>query len=248
VSGISGWTIIVTGASSGIGAAAGRRLAADGAKVALAARRTPELESIAGGIRAEGGEAVAISCDVSRREDVERLVSETENSLGPVDAIVNNAGVMPLSPFSSLRVDDWDRMVDVNIKGVLYGIAAVLPGMLERGRGHIVNISSTAGRRVFPTGGVYCGTKHAVHAISEGLRAELAQKNIRVSVVAPGIVLTELQSHIADAAAATAIQERINAMDPLLPEDVGEAISWALCAPHHVSVNEILVRPTRQET
>jgi NADP-dependent 3-hydroxy acid dehydrogenase YdfG len=166
-----------------------------------------------------------------------------------VDALVNNAGVMPISHMDSLDVDGWDRMIDVNIKGVLYFVAAALPHMLEQGGGHIVNVSSVAGRRVIPGGTVYCATKHAVHAISEGLRAELASRDIRVTTIAPGFVATELQGHVTDERILKRWEEasKKSNLEPLQSADIAEAICFALGAPAHVSYNEILVRPTRQE-
>jgi len=238
---------IVTGASSGIGHATAIELARHNVRVVCGARRSDRLNDLTKRIVAEGGHALAVECDVSKRADVDRMVKAAIDTFGRVDSIINNAGVMPLSPIERCRVEDWDTMIDINIKGVLYGVAAVLPKMLEQGHGHIVNVSSVAGRRVFPMGTVYCGTKHAVHAISEGLRAELAEKNIRVSIIAPGLVTTELQAGIPSEELRERIHERMENIEPLTSEDIARSIVYAMQAPPHVSVNEILIRPTRQE-
>lgn len=238
---------IVTGASSGIGEATAVELGRHNVKVVVAARRSERLKELVGRIKEAGGYALACECDVTDRSQVERMVQAARDTFGGVDTIINNAGVMPLSMMEECRVEDWDSMIDVNIKGLLYGVGAVLPEMVKRGSGHIINISSIAGRRVFPAGAVYCGTKHAVHAISEGLRAELAEKNIRVTIIAPGIVDTELQDHIPNDDVQKNIRERTAAMDPLTSDDIAKAILYAMQAPSHVCVNEILIRPTRQE-
>lgn len=244
---LSDTVAIITGASSGIGEATAVELGRHNVKVVVAARRADRLKELAGRIKEAGGYALPVECDVTDRSQVEHMVSVARETFGGVDTIINNAGVMPLSMMDECRVDDWDLMVDVNIKGLLYGVAAVLPEMVKRGSGHIINISSVAGRRVFPAGAVYCGTKHAVHAISEGLRAELAEKNIRVSIIAPGIVTTELQDHIPNKDIQSNIRQRTAEMDPLTSEDIAKSILYAMQAPPHVSVNEILIRPTKQE-
>lgn len=247
--------VIVTGASSGIGEATARLLGEKGAKVVLAARRADKLRYIEQDITGNGGggRALAVECDVADRASVSSMVDEAVGVFGPVDILINNAGVMPLSPIEALREDDWARMVDVNINGVLNCTAACLPHMTKekdgapRG-GHIVNISSVAGRRVFPNAAVYCGTKFFVHAFSEGLRAELFKKGVRVTVVAPGIVETELQQHIPDEALKAAFFERTKAMRKLRAQDIANAIVYAIESPEHVNVNEVLIRPTDQET
>ncbi|TVQ29907.1 MAG: SDR family oxidoreductase [Phycisphaeraceae bacterium] len=238
---------IVTGASSGIGAATAVELGKRGVRVACAARRRDRLEELVGRIVGEGGAALAVECDVADRGSVEALVDRTLETWGRVDTIVNNAGVMPLSMMVDGRVEDWERMVDVNIKGVLYGVAAVLPSMLERGSGHIVNVSSIAGRRVFNGGAVYCGTKFAVHAITEGLRQELASKNIRVTCIAPGLVGTELQHGIPVEELRENVLKRMRENPPLTSEDVAAAIVYAMEAPANVGVNEVVLRPVWQE-
>lgn len=246
---LKGKVAIITGASSGIGAATALRLASEGAVVSLAARRLDRLEELAREIEAKGGRALVVPTDVTDRDDVETLVQASIEELGPVDILVNNAGVMLLSPLDQLRIDDWVRMVDVNVKGVLYGIGAVLPGMLERGQGHIVNVGSVAGRRPFPAGTVYSATKFAVRALSAGLHLELSAKDkIRITDVQPGVVATELAEHIPDPATRDGFEERTANWRPLEAEDVAEAILYALTAPERVNVNEILVRPTDQPT
>jgi NADP-dependent 3-hydroxy acid dehydrogenase YdfG len=238
--------VIITGASSGIGEATATALGDLGAKVVCAARRRDRIESLAARISEQAGEAIAVECDVTDRGDVERLIATSIEHFGGIDALVNNAGVMPLSPIEQCRVETWDQMVDVNIKGVLYATAAVTPHFLARGSGHFINISSVAGRIVFPGASVYCGTKWFVHAFSEGLRAEMGDKGIRVSIVAPGYVATELQSHIPDPGMKKAIDDMGRTIDVLQSQDIASAIVYALEQPPHVSVNEVLVRPTAQ--
>ncbi len=238
---------VVTGASSGIGRATALALADKGMKVALGARRTDRLEDLEAEIKAAGGTAASYTVDVTRRDQCQAFVDDAVGRWGRVDVLVNNAGLMPLSFVKNLHVDEWDRMVDVNIKGVLYCTAAVLPHMLGAGSGHIVNVSSVAGRLVFPAGSVYCATKHAVTAFSEGLRQELSvRKGIRVTCVEPGVVATELTSTITDKALEKFV-EGAKKMDALQSEDIAEAVVYAVHSPAHVNVNEILIRPTTQE-
>jgi len=244
--GLKGTTAVITGASSGIGEATARLLAAEGARVALGARRIERLETLRSEIESTGGEALVRTTDVTRREDVEALVAATLDAWGQVDALVNNAGIMPLSFIRNLHVEEWERMVDVNIKGVLYGVAAVLPDMRRRGAGHILNVSSVAGRRVFPTGAVYCGTKFAVSAISEGLRGELtASDGIRVTSIEPGAVATELPHSITDPEVAEASSEYAD-MRMLDADDIARAILYAMSQPDHVDVAQVLVMPTAE--
>lgn len=196
---LEGRVVLVTGASSGIGAAVAETLAEMGARVAVLARRKARLDEVVQRILDRGGEAVALKADVSIRSEVEAARDTVVGRWGRIDILVNNAGVMPLSPVGDLRVEDWERMVDVNVKGVLYGIAAVLPGMRERGDGHIVNVGSVAGRRPFPGGTVYAATKFAVRALSAGIQLELSSEaGIRITDVQPGVVDTELMDHIPD--------------------------------------------------
>lgn len=246
---LEGKVALVTGASSGIGAAVAHALADAGAPVVLGARRLDRLEEVARGIRERGGRAELRTADVTRREDMEALATLALERFGRIDVLVCNAGVMPLSPVEELRVDDWMRMVDVNVKGVLHGIAAVLPTMLERGSGHIVTIGSVAGRRPFPGGSVYAATKFAVRSLVWGMQLELsAARGIRMTDVQPGVVDTELTEHIPDAGRREAFRAGWVDRRALRPEDVARAVVFAVGSPAHVNVNEILVRPTDQPT
>jgi NADP-dependent 3-hydroxy acid dehydrogenase YdfG len=247
--GLEGRVALVTGASSGIGVAVAEALAGAGASVLMAARREERLREIVARIEASGGVARFRPTDVSRREDVESLAREARERWGRIDVLVNNAGVMPLSPVASLRVDDWERMVDVNVKGVLYGIAAVLPAMLDQGGGHIVNVGSVAGRRPFPGGTVYAATKFAVRALSAGIQLELsAERGIRITDIQPGVVATELMDHIPSEEIRDRFDGTWDDRRRLRPEDVARAVLFAVTAPEHVNVNEILIRPTDQPT
>jgi NADP-dependent 3-hydroxy acid dehydrogenase YdfG len=233
--------VLITGASSGIGVGIARELAAAGATVVLGARRTDRLDALAQELCAHGGKVMTRKLDVTDRADVAAFAEAARDAYGTVDVIVNNAGVMPLSPMASLKVDEWDRMVDVNIKGVLYGIAAVLPGMVARGSGHIINIASIGALQVVPTAAVYCATKFAVRAISDGLRQE--HDELRVTCIHPGVVESELADTITDPAAAEAMKSyRAIA---LTPDAIARAVRFAIEQPEDVSVNEIVVRPTR---
>ncbi|PRX96697.1 SDR family oxidoreductase [Allonocardiopsis opalescens] len=232
--------VLVTGASSGIGAAAARRLAAAGHRLMLGARRTDRLEELAGRIAAEGGEAACRRLDVTDAADVHAFVAAARERWGRVDVMVNNAGVMPLSPLAALRTEEWDRMIDVNVRGVLHGIAAALPVMREQGGGHFVNVASVGAYEVSPTAAVYCATKFAVRAISEGLRQE-SPGDIRVSVVSPGVTESELADSIGDPAAREAMRTYRAVAIPA--EAVADAIAFAVAQPAEVDVNEIVVRP-----
>ncbi|MDM0075222.1 SDR family oxidoreductase [Variovorax sp. J2P1-59] len=243
---IAGKVAIVTGASSGLGESTARHLAARGAKVVLAARRTDRLDKLVAEIRESGGEAVAVATDVSKRADLEKLAAMAVEAFGRIDVLVNNAGVMPLSPIEKLKVDEWDRTIDVNIKGVLYGIAAVLPRMTAQGSGHIINIASVAGLKVFtPIGTVYSATKFAVRAISEGLRAE-AGPGIRVTIVSPGAVESELQLGSSDAESAAGVKAFYDA-NQIPADSVARAVVYAVEQPANVDINEIVLRPVSQE-
>lgn len=232
--------VLITGASSGIGEATARHLVRQGHRVVLGARRTERLQKIAEQLREEGGQVAFHALDVTRLDDMTDFVAFAETTFGPVDAIVNNAGVMPLSPVNALKVDEWNQMIDVNVRGVLHGIAAVLPGMESRGRGHVINVSSIGGHAVSPTAAVYCATKYAVRAISDGLRQETDK--IRVTVVSPGVVESELADTISDTTARDAMKafRRI----ALQPEAIARAIAYAIDQPDDVDVSELIVRPT----
>ena len=238
---------IITGASSGIGYATALALSKAGAKVAIGARRTDKLEKLASEIKQDGGEVFSQKLDVTKKQECDSFVENTIKALGSVDILVNNAGLMPLSFIKNLKVDEWDKMIDVNIKGVLYCTAAVIPHLLEKNSGHIVNISSVAGRIVFPSGSVYCATKHAITALSEGLRQEFStRKNIRVTCIEPGVVATELTNTITDESLKGFV-ENAKKMQSLSAQDIANAILFAVESPEHMNVNEVLVRPTTQE-
>ena len=238
---------IITGASSGIGYATALALSKAGAKVAIGARRVDRLEELAKKISADGGEVFYQKLDVTQRSECENFAKAVLEKWGSIDILVNNAGLMPLSLFKSLKVDEWDRMIDVNIKGVLYCTGSVILHMKEKKSGHIVNISSVAGRTVFPTGTVYCATKHAITAFSEGLRQEFsARSNIRVTSIEPGVVATELTNTITDESLQVFI-ENAKKMETLQAGDIANAILYAVESPSHVNVNEVLIRPTTQE-
>lgn len=232
--------ILITGASSGIGEATARHLAARGHKVVMGARRTDRLEKLAAEIRANGGTVEYTELDVTDLASVQAFAALALEKFGRMDVIINNAGVMPLSPLAELKVDEWNRMIDVNIRGVLHGIAAVLPHMTERKSGHVINVSSIGGFQVWPTCAVYSGTKFAVRAISEGLRLET--KDIRVTTIYPGVVESELADTISDPATRAAMQDFRKVA--LTPDAIARAAAYAIEQPDDVDVNELVVRPT----
>lgn len=237
--------VIITGASSGIGQATARMLAQSGARVMLTARREDRLKQLQAEIASSGGSAVYHQADITQIEAVVEVAEQTLSSFGRIDALFNNAGIMPLSMIDKLHVSEWERMVDVNIKGVLYGIAAVLPHMLERSQGHIINVSSVAGHVIFPGAAVYCGTKFAVRAITEGLRTDLRGKaDIRVSLISPGAVSTELSHTITDPDIIATF--KTSGVTPLNPDSIANAVKYVLEQPADVDVNEIIVRPISQ--
>lgn len=241
---IQGKVVVVTGASSGLGEAAARLLARHGAKLVLGARRVDRLQALAQEL---GGDdvALAIEADVGRRADVDALVGQAVERFGRIDVMINNAGLMPLSPLDRYKVDDWERMIDVNVKGVLYGIAAALPHMQRQRSGHFVNVASVAGHKVRPSSTVYSATKHAVRVISEGLRQEVKPFGIRTTIVSPGAVATELPGSITE----PDIQENARRLFQMaIPADsFARAVAFAIGQPADVDVNEILFRPTAQE-
>jgi NADP-dependent 3-hydroxy acid dehydrogenase YdfG len=238
---------IVTGASSGIGYATSLTLSKAGVRIAVGARRTDRLQELEKQIIKNNGEVFTQKLDVTSKSDCDSFVNAVVKKWGQVDILINNAGLMPLSYFKSGKVQEWEQMVDVNIKGVLYCTSAVVPYMLEEKSGHIINLSSVAGRIVFAGGSVYCATKHAIAALSEGLRKELSPKyNIRITCIEPGAVSTELLESITDETMTGFIQATKN-METLQSDDIANAILYAIQAPSHVNVNEILIRPTAQE-
>jgi NADP-dependent 3-hydroxy acid dehydrogenase YdfG len=204
---IEGKAVVITGASSGLGEATARLLSAQGASVVLGARRHDRIHSLANELTGRGGKAIAVTTDVVHREQVKTLVDAAVKAYGRIDVMINNAGLMPQAPLERLKIDEWDRMIDVNIKGVLYGIAAALPYMKEQKAGHFINVSSVAGHKVGPGFAVYAATKHAVRALSEGLRQEVKPYNIRTTVISPGAVATELPNSVTDPAAAERIRK-----------------------------------------
>lgn len=236
--------IIITGASSGLGEATARRLGAGGAKLMLAARREDKLKDLVDAIEKTGGTATYRVTNVADRAQVQALADATLETYGRIDVLINNAGLMPLSPLDQIKVDEWDKMIDVNIKGVLYGIAAVLPTMRQQKSGHVINLSSVAGHKVFPAGAVYCATKYAVRAISEGLRLE-SNGEIRSTNLSPGAVATELGNTISHEETAAGMSQLYSiAIDA---DAIARAIAYAIEQPSDVDVNEIIIRPTRQE-
>ncbi|MCY0902706.1 MAG: SDR family oxidoreductase [Firmicutes bacterium] len=238
--------VVITGASSGIGEATAIRLASAGARVVLSARRVDRLRETVQKITESGGTACYLPADVASMSDVQALADFAVETYGTIDVWVNNAGLMPLSFLNKRKVDEWDQMIDVNIKGVLYGIAAAVPIMEAQKSGHIINVSSVAGHRVGMAGAVYSGTKFAVRAITEGLRMELSPtSNIRATIISPGLVETELLTTITDEDALSALKSRATS-DALQAEDIANAIYYAIEQPARVSVNEILIRPTKQ--
>jgi len=245
-SNIEGKVIVITGASSGMGEAAARHLAAQGASVVLGARRIERLQALVGGIAATGGKALAVETDVTDHGQVQRLVDAAVKAYGRIDVLINNAGVMPLSPLERLKIDEWDQMIDVNLKGVLYGIAAALPYMKEQKSGHIINLSSVAGHKLFGGSAVYSATKFGVRALSEGLRQEVKPYNIRTTIISPGAVKTELLEHISETDIQKANQDYVGQVG--VPADsFARVVAFAISQPEELDINEILFRPTSQE-
>jgi len=239
--------VIITGASSGIGEATAMKLSGQGAKVVLTARREDRLNDLKNKIIGKGGDALVVTGDVTKKTDWENIVKGTKNEFGTIDALINNAGLMPLSYIKKLKTDEWEKMVDVNIKGVLNGVAAVLPTMIDNKSGHIINISSSAAHNYFPGGAVYCATKSAVKMFSEGLRQELAPKyGINVTSIEPGAVSTELMDTITDEDIKEEMKE-MQKMTFLEAEDIAEAIYYALAQPARANINDVFIMPTEQQ-
>ena len=242
---IEGKVVVITGASSGLGEATARHLARLGATVVLGARRLDRIEALAAELEAGGGKALAVRTDVTDAAEVQALVDAAIRQYGRVDVILNNAGLMPHSPLERLKIEDWDRMIDVNIKGVMYGIAAVLPPMIAQRSGHIINVSSVAGHKVRPGSVVYSATKHAVRMISEGLRQEVKAHGLRTTIISPGAVDTELPDSITEADIAENIKKFYEIA--ISPASFARAVAYAIGQPDDVDINEILFRPTQQE-
>jgi NADP-dependent 3-hydroxy acid dehydrogenase YdfG len=243
---LDGKVAVITGASSGIGEATAEALSAERAMVVAAARREDRLDDLVEKINGNGGQALAVECDVTDEEQAHALIQRAKDEFGQVDILVNNAGVMQLSKIEKGLSDEWRTMFDVNVMGLLYTTDAAVQVMKEQGSGHLVNVSSVAGRKSGPLRGAYSGTKFAVNAISEALRQELIEDNIRVTVVEPGAVETELPDHITDEEAREGIQSVYGLDDILQAEDIANAIAYCVSQPERVSVNEILIRPTQQ--
>lgn len=243
MSAINGKVVVITGASSGIGEATARLLASKGAHVVIGARRLERLEALASAIRAEGGSAEYQQLDVTVLDQMEAIIRLAKDRFGRLDVVLNNAGVMPLSPLESLKIGEWNRMIDVNIRGVLHGIAAGLPLMKEQGYGHFINVASIGAYAVSPTAAVYCATKYAVRAITDGLRQETGS-DIRVTLVSPGVTESELAESITDDNARQLMKEYRR--DAIPASAIAHAIAYAIEQPAYVDVNELVVRPTAQ--
>lgn len=243
---IEGKIVVITGASSGLGEATARLLSTKGAILVLGARRQDRLKALAETLASAGGKALTVTTDVTDPAQVKRLVDAAVRTFGRVDVMINNAGLMPQAPLELLKIDEWDQMINVNIKGVLYGIAAALPHMKEQKTGHFINVSSVAGHRVGPGFAVYAATKHAVLALSEGLRQEVKPYNIRTTVISPGAVATELPNSVTDPAAAERIK-KFYAEVAVPADSFARAVAYAMGQPDDVDINEILFRPTKQE-
>lgn len=241
---IAGKVVVITGASSGLGEATARHLSSLGAHLVLGARRQDRLEALAADIRGAGGKAEIVVTDVTRKQDVAALVQAALTNFGRLDVMINNAGLMAVAPLAELKVDEWDSMLDINVKGVLYGIAAALPVFQKQDSGHFINIASVAGRKVFGNATVYSATKFAVRAISEGLRAEVGGK-IRSTVISPGAVESELKHGSSHAESASAVRDFYQMAIP--SDAVARAIAYAIMQPADVDINEIVLRPTAQE-
>ena len=238
--------VVITGASSGIGESTARLLAGSGAKVVLGARRTDRINALVKDITAKGGAALGFQADVTKRSEVEALVQGAIHEHGRIDVIVNDAGIMPIAPMAALKVEEWDRMIDVNIRGLLFGVAAVLPIMQKQKQGHIINMSSVGGFKVWAPGGtVYSATKFAVRAITEGLRMEHKADNIRCTIISPGAVATELPESSSEEGTRKNLREFYKIAVPA--DSVARAIAYAIEQPAEVDVNEIVIRPIKQD-
>jgi NADP-dependent 3-hydroxy acid dehydrogenase YdfG len=243
---IEGKVVVITGASSGLGEATARHLSAQGAIVVLGARRVDRIQSLAQELIDKGGKALAMATDVTRHDDVKALVDAAVQTFGRIDVMLNNAGLMPHSPLERLKIDDWNQTIDVNIKGVLYGIAAALPHMKQQKSGQIINVASVAARIVRPGSAVYAATKSAVLMISEGLRQEVKSYGLRTTILSPGAVATELPNSITEPDIAGFISKFYEEI-AIPAESFARAVAFAISQPPEVDVNEILFRPTRQE-
>ncbi len=243
---IDGKVVVITGASSGIGESTAKLLAQGGAKVVLGARRRDRIDSLAKEISASGGKAVGFTVDVAKRAEVEAFVKGAVETFGRIDVIVNNAGIMPIAPIEALKVEEWDRQIDVNLKGVLYGVAAAMPQMQKQRSGHIINIASVYGIKVFAPGGVvYCATKAAVRVLTEGLRMELHSQNIRCTVISPGAIATELPESSSEEATRKYLREFYKMAIPA--DSIASAIAYAISRPAEEEIDEVVLRPLAQD-
>jgi NADP-dependent 3-hydroxy acid dehydrogenase YdfG len=243
---IEGKVVVITGASSGNGEATARLLSAQGATVVLGARRLERIQSLAGELTGRGGKALAVATDVTHHDQVKGLVDAAVQAYGRIDVMLNNAGLMPHSPLERLKIDDWNHTIDVNLKGVLYGIAAALPYMKQQRSGHIINVSSVAGHKVRPGSAVYAATKTAVLVLSEGLRQEVKPYNVRTTVISPGALATELADSITEPDIAETVSKFMQEV-ALPAESFARVVAFAISQPEDMDINEILFRPTRQE-
>jgi NADP-dependent 3-hydroxy acid dehydrogenase YdfG len=238
--------VVITGASSGIGESTAKLLARHGAKVVLGARRANRIDEVVKEISAAGAQAIGFAVDVTKRAEVEALIKGAIDGFGRVDVIVNSAGIMPIAPVAALKVEEWDRQIDVNIKGLLYAVAAALPQMQKQKSGHIINIASVFGIKVFAPGGtVYCATKSAVRTLTEGLRMELHSQNIRCTMISPGAVATELPESSSDEATRKNLREFYKMAIPA--DSIASAIAYAVEQPAEVEIDEVVIRPTAQD-
>ena len=246
MSNITDKVVVITGASSGIGESTAKLLAEKGAKVVLGARRSKRIDTVVQEISASGGKAIGFATDVTKRVEVEALIQAAVTNFGRVDVLLNNAGIMPIAPIEALKVDEWDRQLDVNIKGLLYGVAAALPHMQKQKSGHIINMASVFGIKMFAPGGtVYCATKAAVRALTEGMRMELHSQNIRCTIISPGAVASELAESSSEEATRKNLREFMKMAMPA--SAIARAIAYAIEQPAEVQVDEMVIRPTAQD-
>jgi NADP-dependent 3-hydroxy acid dehydrogenase YdfG len=246
MSNIASKVVVITGASSGIGESTAKLLAKQGAKVVLGARSSNLIDGVVQEITAAGGKAIGFATDVTKRAEVEALIQGAVDGFGRVDVLFNNAGIMPIAPIEALKVDEWDRQIDVNIKGLLYGVAAALPHMQKQKSGHIINMASVFGIKMFAPGRtVYCSTKAAVRALTEGLRMELHSQNIRCTMISPGAVATELSESSSDEGTRKNLRELMNMAIPA--SAIARAIAYTIEQPVEVEVDEMVLRPTVQD-
>ncbi|MGC8493530.1 MAG: SDR family oxidoreductase [Syntrophobacteraceae bacterium] len=243
---ITGKVIVITGASSGLGEATARHLSKQGAIVVLGARRSERISALVEELKTNGGQALAVTTDVTVADQVKALVDASVKEYGRIDVMLNNAGLMPHSPLERLKIDDWNNMIDVNLRGVLHGIAAALPYMKEQKSGHFINVSSVAGHKVRPGSAVYAATKYGVRALSEGLRQEVKPYNIRTTIISPGAIATELPNSITEGDVQEAIQGYYEQY-AIPAESFARTVAFAISQPEEVDINEILFRPTAQE-